>query len=140
MQRRCGSAADVHASLLAGTAVRCSRLMARRCKRRPESGWQFAATMARRVASEPSMNIRFGYPLDYIRLSSLYTDQCYPIHNIYNCNHYINIPLPLSGIVIYRLYMNTHNASIGLRTPCPPLLSTWVYIMVVLTFLCPNSS
>ncbi len=28
--RRCGSAADVHASLLAGTAVRCSRLMARR--------------------------------------------------------------------------------------------------------------
>jgi len=27
-ERRCGSAAGVHASLLAGTAVRCSRLMA----------------------------------------------------------------------------------------------------------------
>ncbi len=53
-ERRCGSAADVHASVLAGTAARCCRLMARRVSAGTESGWQFAATMARRVASAPS--------------------------------------------------------------------------------------
>jgi len=37
-ERRCGSAADVHASLLAGTADRCSRLMAG-AERRPASGF-----------------------------------------------------------------------------------------------------
>jgi len=53
--RRYGSAADVHVSVLAGTAVRCSRLMAWRGSAGTESGWQSAAPMARREASEPSV-------------------------------------------------------------------------------------
>jgi len=36
-ERRCGSAVDVRASLLAGTAARCSRLMAWR--EAPDSKW-----------------------------------------------------------------------------------------------------
>jgi len=54
-ERRCGSAAAERASLLAGTADRCSRWMAG-AQRQTDSGWQSAAAMARREASAPSFS------------------------------------------------------------------------------------
>ena len=53
----CGSAADGHANLFAGTAVRCSRLMARRAAT-ARKRMVIRSTMTRREASASSNELR----------------------------------------------------------------------------------
>jgi hypothetical protein len=81
-ERRCGSAADEHASLLAGAAVRCSRLMAWRVSAGTESGWKFAAQMARRIASEPS-DRGDADPVRIVRRNSYLPSCCQPL--VFSC-------------------------------------------------------